>query len=247
MVIAAIFSILLFKIGLKIDQIFIVVSLMNLGVFGIYIFKNPRDFYISFFDILIRTFYKVEVKNPDNIPQTGPVIIASNHVSFIDPLILTVCVNRPPIFIMDQSYFDIKLLQWFYRSAKAIPITPKKICPDGLEKAMTETVKQLEKGELVAVFPEGFITKDGNLLKFKDGVKRLGNQVHSTMVVPVAISGMWGSWFSRHKKEKAMNGFPRRRNLRTKIKISIGTAAIGAEIQTENLQNQVLNLRGNLK
>lgn len=244
MVLAAIFSMLLLKFNFEIQEIFLIVAMMNGLYFSAFIYRNPRDFYLSFFDLLIRSIYKVEIYGSENLQSDGAVVIAANHVSFIDPLILTVAVNRPPIFIMDQAYFDLKLLQWFYTSAKAIPITPKKICSEGLKLAMEASEYQLKQGEMVAIFPEGFITKDGNLLPFKDGITRLGRIVPELNLYPVAISGMWGSWFSRHKNGKAMNGFPKRRAFRTKIKVSVGKPIPGPEIIASNVQDIIEKLRG---
>ncbi len=244
MVLAAIFSMILLRFNLKINQIFIIVGLLNGFYFLAYIYRNPRDFYLSFFDLLIRSIYKVEIEGIENLKQKGPSILAANHISFIDPLLLCVVANRAPIFIMDQAYFDLKLLQWFYTSAQAIPITPKKICPDGLEKAINATIEQLRRDEMIAIFPEGFITKTGEIIQFKDGIKRLGEAVPELTLYPVAISGMWGSWFSRHIDGKAMNGLPRRRSFRTKIKISVGKPIKGPDIIPEKVQDEVEKLRG---
>jgi len=244
MVLAAVFSMLLFKFKMQINHIFIVVACLNGLYFAAYIYRNPRDFYLTFFDLIIRLLYRVEVRGVENIQDNGPVIIAANHVSFIDPLLLTVAVNRPPIFIMDQSYFDLKLLQWFYTSSQSIPITPKKISPDGLKRAMLEIERQLKNGEMVAIFPEGFITRNGEIIEFKDGISRLGKAVPELNLYPVAISGMWGSWFSRFKNGRAMNGLPKRRNFRTKITVSVGKAISGPDITPSNVRDIVENLRG---
>ena len=149
---------------------------------------------------------------------------------------------------MDQSYFDIMALRWFYTSAKAIPITPKKLNPEGLKIAMIKTEEALRQGEMIAIFPEGFITKDGNIIEFKDGITRLGAAVPNCHLYPVAILCMWGSWFSRYKGGKdAMRGFPRRRGLRTKIAVRIGAPIKGSDITAEKVQKEVIKLRGSIK
>ena len=247
MVSAAVFAMILFKFNFKIEEIFFIVSAIQIFLSVFYIIINPRDFYLTFFNILMRIIYNIKVEGEENIQENGPVIFASNHVSFIDPLLLTAIFNRPPIFIMDQFYFDLKWLQWFYLSAKAIPIVPKKICPDGLEKAMNQTIAKLNEGEAVAIFPEGFITKDGELLPFKEGIKRFGSSVKELNLYPVAICGMYGSWFSRHKNGKAMNGFPWRRSIRTKLSIKVGNPIKGPDITPELVHKEISTLRGNWK
>ena len=246
MVIAAIFSMVLLGFGVKINHIFLIVSLINLSVFIFYIYSNPRQFYLCFFDILFRLLYSIKIDGADKIQKSGPVIIASNHVSFLDPLLLCTILNRPPIFVMDQMYFDFKLLRWFYKSAGAIPITPKKISSDGMEKAMNQITCELNAGELIAIFPEGFITKNGEMIPFKDGIKRLAERITDLNLYPVAISGMWGSWFSRFKDGKAMSGVPMRRSFRTNIRLSIGDKIEGPEIAPEVIRNKVEELRGDI-
>ena len=167
----------------------------------------------------------------------------ANHISFIDPLLITSGTNRPPIFIMDQYYFDIKPLQWFFTSAKAIPIVPAKISKTGLDQALSQVDKELDKKELVCLFPEGFISKDGKMQSFKNGVKTIADKHPEALIIPMALSGMWGSWFSRHKGGKAMRGLPKRRSLRTKIQINFGKPVKNDSNLLKNLENEVLNLR----
>ena len=156
-------------------------------------------------------------------------------------------MNRPPIFIMDQFYFNIKSLQWFYKSARAIPIVPKKVSEEGLKKAMKEIEVRLEQQELVVLFPEAYISKDGNMIPFKRGISELTKTNKNITIIPMAISGMWGSWFSRHKNGRAMNGMPKRRNLRTKITINIGQPISSQDFDTNKLYDEVKKLRGEIR
>tara|TARA_B100000925_G_C22010564_1_gene476176 strand:+ start:2580 stop:4463 length:1884 start_codon:yes stop_codon:yes gene_type:complete len=247
MVGAAVCSILLLSLGLKLKEIFLIVSLINLVPGLIFLVKYPSDFYLIFFKLLFRLIYKIEIKTEKQLPKEGPVIIASNHISFIDPLLITAAMNRPPIFVMDQFYFDIKLLQWFYTSARAIPIVPKKVCADGLERAMNEIENRLNQSELVALFPEGYISRDGNMIPFKRGVYELSKKNTQIKIIPVAISGMWGSWFSRFNNGRAMSGLPKRRSFRTKISINIGAPINEEKLSTEHIHDRVLELRGSQK
>ena len=244
MVLAAIFSILLIKIGLEIHQIFSIVS-FSAVIFSVYfIFKFPREFYLIFFRVLMRSLYKINYNIEEPLPNEGPVILASNHISFIDPLLITSGTNRPPIFIMDQYYFDIKLLQWFFTSAEAIPIVPSKVSKDGLETALKKIDGMLKKNQLIGLFPEGFISKNGELQEFKSGIKTIADKHPEVKIIPMAISGMWGSWFSRHPNGKAMTGFPKRRGFfRTNIQINIGAPVENSKNLIQDLEKEILKLR----
>jgi 1-acyl-sn-glycerol-3-phosphate acyltransferase len=247
MVSAALCAIIGQRNGLALKDIFFIVSLLNIISGAIFFIKYPSDFYLIFFKIFFKTIYKIKINYKNELPKDGPVIIASNHISFIDPLLITSVMNRPPIFIMDQFYFNIKSLQWFYKSARAIPIVPKKVSEEGLKKAMKEIEVRLEQQELVVLFPEAYISKDGNMIPFKRGISELTKTNKNITIIPMAISGMWGSWFSRHKNGRAMNGMPKRRNLRTKITINIGQPISSQDFDTNKLYDEVKKLRGEIR
>ena len=247
MVSAAIFAMILLSFGLNLKNIFFVVSLLNLISCFVFLYRYPSDFYLIFFKFVFKTLYKINVNYEKPLPKEGPVVVACNHISFIDPLLVTAVMNRPPIFVMDQFYFDIKILQWFYTSARAIPIVPKKVCEDGLKKAMDKIKEQLINKELVSLFPEAYISKDGDIIPFKRGIAELSKENSNITIIPMAISGMWGSWFSRHKNGKAMSGFPIRRSLRTKITINVGPGIKAENYTTEFLFNEVKRLRGDIR
>ena len=196
---------------------------------------------------MIKIIYKVEVRGIENFQDSGPVIIASNHISFIDPLILCVCANRPPFSLWIKHTLILSFYSGSIPLQSAIPITPRKICPDGLERAMSQAKHDLHTGETLAIFPEGFISKDGELMDFKEGIKRLGEEIPELNLYPVAISGMWGSWFSRHKNGRAMNGLPWRRSFRTKLSVSVGKPIKGPDIIPSIVRKQVEVLRGPIK
>lgn len=247
MVGAAVCSIVMLSLGLKLKEIFFVVSLFNLISGLIFLIRYPSDFYLIFFKFVFKTIYRIKINYESPLPKSGPVILACNHISFIDPLLVTAASNRAPIFVMDQFYFDIKILQWFYKSARAIPIVPKKVCEDGLRRAMEQIEKRLEESELVALFPEAYISKDGDLIPFKKGVSELSKKDPKIQIVPMAISGMWGSWFSRHNNGRAMVGVPKRRSFRTEIEINVGQPIMASELTTQKLYDKVLSLRGQNK
>ena len=94
---------------------------------------------------------------------------------------------------------------------------------------------------------EAYISKNGEIIPFKPGIEKLAKDNPEALIVPMAISGMWGSWFSRYKDGKALNGMPKRRSLRTAISINIGEPITSKNITKEQLTSIVENLRGEIK
>ncbi len=238
MVLAAILSIVLLKFGFSIVQIFMVVSLMNLVVF-FYLVISLFDYFVKFLCICFaKTFYKFKVIGADNIPFSGPFVIVSNHVSFVDWFFISGVMGSPPRFIMEQEYFNIKFISWWFKLVRAIPIPNGRMDVKSYRLAFEQADKELIDGNIVAIFPEGLITRNGKLSPFRGGVIKIvsKNPVH---VLPVALKGLWGSWFSR-SKGKAFCGFPSLK--RREIELVIGELIRPQEFTSEFLQNKIESL-----
>ena len=141
-----------------------------------------------------QTLYRLHIIGRHYVPDSGGALLVSNHVSFIDGLLLVASVDRPIRFIVDRQYYEHPLLNWFARIMKAIPIssvgTPREIL-----SALREAGRQLDDGELLCIFPEGHITRTGNLLPFRQGFERIVKG-RDTPVIPVYLDRVWGSIFS---------------------------------------------------
>jgi 1-acyl-sn-glycerol-3-phosphate acyltransferase len=126
-----------------------------------------------------------------------------NHVSFVDAVLLMAASPRPIRFIMDHRIFAIPVLGWMFRLAKAIPIAPQKEDPKTYEAAFAQARQVLAEGDLLCIFPEGGITRDGELAEFKGGIMKI-LETHPVPVVPLALQNLWGSFFSRVEQGNAM-------------------------------------------
>jgi 1-acyl-sn-glycerol-3-phosphate acyltransferase len=126
-----------------------------------------------------------------------------NHVSFVDAVLLMAASPRPIRFIMDHRIFAIPVLGWMFRLAKAIPIAPQKEDPKTYEAAFAQARQVLAEGDLLCIFPEGGITRDGQLAEFKGGIMKI-LETHPVPVVPLALQNLWGSFFSRVEQGNAM-------------------------------------------
>jgi len=241
MVAAAGIAIGLFAAGLTIPQLLLATALMN-AVVAFYIYKLVPEFLMRFIVwLLIHSVYRLKKKGLENIPEEGPAVVACNHVSFVDALVVMAACPRPIRFVMDHQIFKIPVLNFVFREGRAIPIAPAKEDPALLEQAYEEVAKALEAGDLVGIFPEGRITDTGELYPFKKGITRIVERT-PVPVVPMALKGLWGSFFSR-KDGPAMTR-PFRRGLFSKIELDVAPALAPAAATPEALQAVVAGLRG---
>src|SRR5438105_442153 len=230
----------LLKAGLTIPQLFLVVGVMNAAV-ALYIYTLVPEFLMRFLAwLLVHTFYRVRVEGLDNIPDQGPCILVCNHVSYVDAVVIAACVRRPIRFVMDHRIFRIPVLSVIFRTMRTIPIAPAKEDAALKERAFAEAAKALSDGEIVGIFPEGKLTETGELNPFRPGVQQM---VATTPVpvIPMALRGLWGSFFSRSRDGKAMR---RLRGVFSRIALVIAPPVPVADVAPEQLQARILGLRG---
>ncbi|RVU47133.1 MFS transporter [Rubrivivax rivuli] len=226
--------------GFTIPEVFLVVGLLNAVVAG-YIFLLVPEYLLRFIAfILTRCIYRFQVRGDEHIPVQGAAILVCNHVSFIDAVVLMAASPRPIRFLMDHRIFAIPVLGWLFRLGKAIPIAPQKEDPAAYERAFVQARAVLDEGDLLALFPEGGITRDGSLGEFKGGVMKI-LQTHPVPVVPMALQNLWGSFFSRIEGGTAMVK-PFRRGLFSPVGLVAGPAVPAAEASPALLRERVAAL-----
>ena len=244
MVAAAVLAIALFKAGLTIPQLFLVVALLNAAV-AVYIYTLVPEFLMRFLVwLLIHSVYRLEKSGLEHIPEEGAALLVCNHVSYVDALVIAAACRRPIRFVMDHRIFRIPLLNFVFRTGGAIPIAPARDDPALLERAFDEIARALERGDLVGIFPEGRITDTGELYPFRPGLMRALERT-PVPVVPMALRGLWGSFVSR-KGGQAMTR-PFRRGIFAKVALAVGRAVMPQLATPERLQAEVLALRGDWK
>jgi 1-acyl-sn-glycerol-3-phosphate acyltransferase len=241
MIVAALMAKALLDSGLTLPQLFLVVGLMNAAV-AAYIYALVPEFLMRFLCwLLIHTFYRLEKRGLENIPEEGAAVLVCNHVSFVDPLVILAASPRPIRFVMDHNIFRTPVIGFVFRTGKAIPIAPAKEDEALLNAAYDAVAKALQAGELVAIFPEGRITDTGDLYPFKGGIKRIVERT-PVPVVPLALKGLWGSFFSRRHGPAMTRPF--RRGILSRIALEAAPAVPAAAASPESLQAQVLAMRG---
>jgi 1-acyl-sn-glycerol-3-phosphate acyltransferase len=243
MVVGALSAAGLLAAGLSIPMLFAVAAVCNAAV-ALFIYGLVPEFLLRFIVwMLIHTVYRLRVQELDRVPEEGPAVIVCNHVSFVDALVIMAACKRPIRFVMDHHIFRWPVLNFVFRTSRAIPIASAKEDPAMMEKAFDEVGKALDAGDLVGIFPEGKITADGNINPFRPGISRILAR-NAVPVVPMALRGLWGSFFSR-KDGPAMTR-PFRRGMFSRIELVMAAAVPAAEALPERLQTDVAALRGDM-
>ncbi|MFZ1981987.1 MAG: MFS transporter [Smithella sp.] len=225
---------------LSIPQFFLFLVILNLIV-ACYIYSMVPEFVIRFMMwVLSKIMYRVKRYNLDVVPEEGAVILICNHVTFVDTLFIAGSIQRNIRFVMDRAFFKIPVLNYIFRKGRVILIASKKEYPDVYEKAFDEISEALRNGEPVCIFPEGMLTLDGNMNIFKSGIEKILAKDPVT-IIPLALRGLWGSFFSR-KKGSALSRWTR--GFRSKVEIIAGDPIAPEGVTAEYLHDVVSKLRG---
>ncbi|MFH6568559.1 MULTISPECIES: MFS transporter [Pseudomonas] len=238
MVVSALITILLLSVAkLTIPELFLVVSLMNIAV-NTYIFKIVPEFSMRFMIwLLSHSMYRVQHKNLELIPDEGAALLVCNHVSFVDALLIGGAVRRPIRFVMYYKIYNLPVLNFIFRTAGTIPIAGRGEDEVIYERAFDQIAKYLNDGELVCIFPEGKLTTDGQIDEFKAGVTRILERT-PVPVIPMALQGLWGSFFSRDPNK----GFFHR--LWSRVTLVAGVPIAAGDATQKVLRERVMALRG---
>ncbi|GAB2455834.1 MFS transporter [Comamonas humi] len=245
MIASAVLAGALLSAGFTIPQIFLFTGIANAVVAG-YIFLLVPEYLLRFIAwIATHLVYRFRMRGAERIPATGAAVLVCNHVSFVDPVLMMAASPRPIRFVMDHRIFKTPVLGWLFRLAKAIPIAPQSEDPAVYEAAFATAAQVLREGDLLAIFPEGAITRDGQLAPFKGGIMKILEQARAdgldVPVVPMALANLWGSYFSRIEPEGAMTR-PFRRGWFNRVELRVAPAVAAAAVSPGQLQQQVAAL-----
>ncbi len=249
MIASALLAGALLQAGFTIPQMFLFVGLAN-AVVAFYIFMLVPEYLLRFVAwVASRLVSRFKVQGDEHIPVQGAAVLVCNHVSFVDAVLLMAASPRPIRFLMDHRIFKVPVLGWLFKLAKAIPIAPQKEDPEAYEAAFEAAAQVLRDGDLLAIFPEGGITRDGQLQPFKGGVMKIleGAQADglSVPVVPMALTNLWGSFFSRVEEidgERVAMVRPFRRGMFSRVGLHVGPSVEGASATPDGLRQRVSSL-----
>ena len=229
-------------LGIPSVHTYLVLAVLNLAV-AVFIFHLIPEFMIRFLVwLLIHTVYRLRVEGLENVPEEGAVLLAANHVTFVDGLIVTAALKRPVRFVMYYKFAKLPLMGYIGDKGGVVPICGRKENPELLAKAMDTIAEALEQGDVVCVFPEGSLTRDGDMAEFRKGIERVVERT-PVPVVPVGLQGLWGSLFSLDGK--GLLGFLPRK-FWSRIDVMIGRPIAAEEVSVDLVRERVATLRGAL-
>lgn len=240
MVAAAGLAAMALHLGMTIPQVLLLTGVLN-AIVAIYIYGLVPEFLLRFLAwILVNLIYRLEKRGIDNIPERGPALLICNHVGFADAIVISAASPRPVRFIMESAIFKIPVLSTIFRGMKAIPVAPAKEDPEVYERAFRIVAEELKDDNLVCIFPEGRLTADGEIREFRPGMLRILRDT-PVQVVPMALTGLWDSMFSR-KYPSLWQRWPRR--FWPKIGLRVGKPIDPADPKLAEFRARVAELRG---
>jgi len=226
-------------LDLTVPEFFLVLSLTNVLV-AAYIYTRVPEFLIRLLVwMLTNVLYRIKEQGMENIPDEGPCLLVCNHVSYVDALLLGGAVRRPVRFVMAKPIYDLPLMNYIFRTGKAIPIDSKERNPEIYQRAFERINEELADGQVVCIFPEGKLTQDGELAEFKTGMEKIVNE-NRVPVIPMALSGLWGSFFS-HKGGPALTRLPKR--FWSRVTLNVGEPVNADRVASQDMRRRVLGLR----
>ncbi len=243
MVLSGGFAILILSLDFTIPELFLITAIIN-AIVSIYIFIQAPEYIFRLITwLLVNTIYRIKKVNLNNIPKNGAGVLVCNHVSFIDALIIAGYCKRNIHFVMYHKIFKAPVIGWFFKVSGAIPIAPAHEDKNLMEAAFDKIENSLNDGKMVCIFPEGKLTPNGEIGKFKKGIEAIIKRTPVT-VYPLALKGLWGSWFSR-KNGKAMTGMPKK--FMAKIHLAAGKAIEPKDVTAEYCYQKVKALKESMK
>lgn len=240
MVISSVALVALLASGRSIQSIFFMLGVANAAV-AVYVYSVIPEFLLRFVAwCAANVVYRLRIVGADRIPDDGPAVLAANHVSFVDWLIVASVSARPVRFVMTHEYAKVPLARFLMRDAKVIEIASGRVDPELKRRAYDRIAAELEAGELVFLFPEGKLTDDGELQPFRPGIERIVART-PVPVVPMAIVGLWGSFFSRWGGRAMTKPF---RRFWSRVEVRVGEPIPPAEVTAHGLAERIAALGG---
>ncbi|MDF9435083.1 MULTISPECIES: MFS transporter [Chromohalobacter] len=240
MVLAAAFGVVMLTlVGASLNAFMLALSAISLTLAAAILCCVPRPVLRLSIFVLIRVLYRLRFRGRQAVPARGAALVVCNHVSFMDALILGGGCPRPLRFLMDRPIYESRWLNWFFRIAGAIPVDSERCDPGGVRRALDEVSHALRQGEVVMLFPEGRLTPDGKVHRFRRGIDIILAR-DPVPVVPAGLAGLWGSWTS-NRGGKALTKWPRR--FRARVALYFGDPIPAERATRDEMTRHVVALK----
>ncbi|MGD9602944.1 MAG: acyl-[ACP]--phospholipid O-acyltransferase [Gammaproteobacteria bacterium] len=185
------FTVVCAWLGLSTAALFALLVGIALGGAVFTVYKLPHSLVRIIVDMVISQRYRIRVVGFETMPRRGGVLLLGNHVSWIDWAVLQIACPRPIRFVMERSIYERWYLRWFLNGFGVIPIGGA-----ASRTALDEVRNCLNAGQVVALFPEGAISRSGHLGEFRRGYEAVAEDAEG-VIIPFYLRGLWGSAFSR--------------------------------------------------
>jgi acyl-[acyl-carrier-protein]-phospholipid O-acyltransferase/long-chain-fatty-acid--[acyl-carrier-protein] ligase len=217
--------------GMNSELLFFMMSIVGIYLFVLTFRRYGVDMFWAVMQIFATPRHVYRYEGLENVPKSGAVLLLGNHVSWLDWILVQLPLKRCINFMMDKDIYHWFGFHFFFEVGKAIPVSPK-----ASKDAFGEAHQRLLHGEIVGLYPEGEITKDGKLGKFYRGYELIPTD-YEGVIIPYFIDGIFGSSFSRYKGNGKRNLFKRR-----EIKVYFGKA-ISKETKTDELKEIIQKMK----
>lgn len=224
---------------ISLPSFFVLIALANLMVALYICYRLPFVPLRIVAWVLTHTLYRFRKQGLERIPENGAAVLVSNHVSYVDALFIYAASRRPVRFVMHVGFY-VPGLRWLFRMAGVIPIDSGRKNPVLLQRAFAAIEETLKEGGLICLFPEGRLTRSGQIDEFRPGVEKIVAKT-PVPVVPLALRGLWGSYFS-HAGGRIMGRWPKR--FWSRIELAAGDMVEPCRVSAEGLRAMVKQLRG---
>jgi acyl-[acyl-carrier-protein]-phospholipid O-acyltransferase/long-chain-fatty-acid--[acyl-carrier-protein] ligase len=182
------------KLDMGSDHIFWIVAALSLIATVYIVLTLPMALVRLISWVLSHSVYKLRVVNSARVPEEGGALLIANHISYVDAVLILGALKRPARFIMYRKMYDLPIINIFCRILKVIPIDREE-GPKALARALAGARKAIENGELVCIFPEGVLTRTGNMLPFSRGFEHIMKGLDAP-IIPLYLDNIWGSIYS---------------------------------------------------
>jgi acyl-[acyl-carrier-protein]-phospholipid O-acyltransferase/long-chain-fatty-acid--[acyl-carrier-protein] ligase len=175
------------------DRLILASGLATLAATVYVVMVLPDQLIRLAFRVTIHTLFRIRVEGSERVPRQGGALLVSNHVSFVDGILISAAIDRNVRFMIWRPYFEHPMMNWFLRQIHAIPVGTNG--PRDMVAALAKAREELKRGRVVCIFAEGAITRTGGLQPFKRGMEKIAHGA-GVPIIPTHLDGLWGSVFS---------------------------------------------------
>ncbi len=200
------------------------------------IIKLPQSLVRLLFAFIVKNRYRIHVEGMKNIPEKKGVLLLGNHISWIDWAVIQIACPRPVRFVMHKRIYELWYLHWFLKLFGCIPIQ----AGASSKQSLTEIAELLNNGEVVCLFPEGMLSRNGHLAEFRRGYEQAAAQCNDDVVIlPFYLRGLWGSQFSNSSEN--FKRLRRSEGMRRDLMVAFGQS-LPKETEAAVLKRRVFDL-----